>query len=123
MTGVLADLPEALLLGPPPAASAPAVSHSAFQRRQRGVRTALLWLLALCAYPCALFPNGLALVEAVTGALCSMLASLVLPCACWVALYHREVPKVHSAAAVLLALVAAAGGAAMTTVDIMKLGA
>ena len=92
------------------------------QRRQRVLRTLLLWLVAAAAYPCAQNPNGLALVEAVTGAMCSMLASLALPCACWVALYKEEVPWAHAAAAVALALGAACAGAAFTVQDIIKLG-
>ena len=75
------------------------------------------------ADPCAIFPNGLALVEAVTGAMCSMLASLALPCAFWAALYGGEVPAAQSAGAWALAALAVAGGAAFTAVDIMKLGA
>ena len=124
VTSVLAELPESLVLGPPPH---PGAATSAAQRRarvasQRALRTILLWAVALCAYPCAIYPNGLALVEAITGAMCSMLASLALPCACWVMLYKDEVPALHAAAALALALAATCAGAAFTAVDIMKLG-
>ena len=65
--------------------------------------------------------SGLALVEACTGSLCSMLASLALPCACWAALYRHEAPKSQLIAALALALVAAVTGAAFTALDVMKL--
>lgn len=85
VTSVLADLPEALVLGAPPLLDAPDAAKRRHVLAQRTLRTLLLWLVALCAYPCALSPHGLALVEAVTGAMCSMLASLALPCAAWIA--------------------------------------
>ena len=92
------------------------------QRQQRILRTVLLWLVAAAAYPCAMYPHGLALVEAVTGAMCSMLASLALPCACWVAVYRDEIPRSQAFAAIAIAVVAAIGGAVFTTVDIIQLG-
>ena len=94
-----------------------------YQRRQRILRTVLLWLVASIAYPCATYPSGLALIEAVTGAMCSMLASLALPCACWVALYRHEVRAHQAVAAGALAVVATVAGATFTAVDIMRLHA
>ena len=122
VTAVLADLPERLLLGAPPLLDAADAQKRRHVFRQRALRTLLLWLVALCAYPCALSTHGLALVEAVTGAMCSMLASLALPCACWVALYKDEVPAVQSVAALALAVIAAVAGAAFTAADVVKLG-
>jgi len=123
VTAVFAELPEQLILGPPLPPTATPAALARQQRRQRALRTALLWLAAAAAYHLSVRPNGLALVEAVTGAFCSMLASLGLPCACWVALYRAEVPTAHSLAAVALALAALAGGVAFTAMDIAKLGA
>lgn len=127
ITGVLADLPEMLLIAEVP----PDNGHgrveeqiALFKRRrryQRAMRTALLWLVALCAFPCSIF-NGLAVVEAVTGAMCSMLCSLALPCACWAALYWSEVPRHQALGAAVLAGVAAAVGALFTADDFMQLG-
>ena len=116
VTSVLAELPELLLLGES-GGGADATARRA--KKQIAVRTALLWLAAALAYPCSVY-GGLALVEAVTGAMCSMLASLALPCACWVALYRAEVPASHTAAAAALAVLAVIAGAAFTTLDIVR---
>ena len=70
------------------------------------------------AYPCSIY-NGLALVEAATGALFSMCASLALPCACWVAIYRDEIPASKAAAAATLAVVAVVVGATFTTMDVI----
>ena len=57
-----------------------------------------------------------------TGAMCSMLASLALPCACWAAVYRDEIPRSQAIAAIAVAVTAAIGGAVFTTIDIIKLG-
>ncbi len=121
VTGVLAELPELLLLPSAVPSAARSSEHAARLRRrqQRAVRTGLLWGVAAAAYPCSV-SDGLALVEAVTGAMCSMLASIGIPCACWVALYRHEVPPVQALAAAALALVAALAGAAMTAIDLLR---
>ena len=49
-----------------------------------------------------------------------MLASLALPCACWVALYRDEIPGVQAAAAGTLAVAAVLAGGVFTAVDILK---
>jgi hypothetical protein len=118
VTAVLAELPELLLLPPPDPAADGADGGARRRARQRGLRTALLWLVALAAYPCSVY-DGLALVEAVTGAMCSMSASLVLPCACWVAIYRHEILAYQAVAAAAIAVVALVSGAAFTAVDIL----
>tara|TARA_B110001452_G_scaffold259202_1_gene255282 strand:+ start:144 stop:1580 length:1437 start_codon:yes stop_codon:yes gene_type:complete len=114
---VLADLPEQLLLGDGYGLSPAALEVR--KQRQIALRTLLLWVAAALAYLCSVY-GGLALVEAVTGALCSMLASLGLPCAFWAALHRHEAPAAHVAAAAALAIVAACAGAAMSALDIVK---
>lgn len=127
ITGVLAELPELLFVPDLPdddGIGAPEDRIAAIKRRrrmQRVMRTTLLWLVALCAFPCSIF-DGLAVVEAVTGAMCSMLCSLALPCACWSALYWNEVPMHQAVGTMVLAGVAAAVGALFTAVDFMRLG-
>ena len=113
---VCADLPELLLLGEQPSSG----SDDAPSRKARrcAVRTLLLWVAAAAAYASM---NELALVEAVTGSLCSMLASISLPCACWVALYRHELTPFEAVAASALAVLAAVAGAAFTVYDIMSL--
>lgn len=121
VTSVLSELPEMLILGQP-SGSGMAHEVARHQKQQRILRTVLLWIVAAAAYPCAIYPHGLALVEAVTGAMCSMLASLALPCACWAAVYRDEIPRSQAIAAIAVAVTAAIGGAVFTTIDIIKLG-
>lgn len=108
VTSVLAQLPEMLLLSPEPP-----------PHQRVLLRTGILWAVACAAYPCSVY-NGLALVEATTGAMCSMLASLALPCACYVALYRGEISAYETAAASMLTVVATLAGAAFTTYDILE---
>ena len=94
LMGVVAETPEALLgwqglrcsdgevvdsAGSPmsgPKAREPPLRVTPLRRR--GLRVALLLLTSGCAYPCSVY-GLLPLVEALTGAMCSMFASIVLP--------------------------------------------
>ena len=116
---MLSDLPEALLLAEPDPHASEA-SQAARRWRQRAVRTLCLWVVAACAFPCSIL-GVLNVVEAVTGAMCSMLASIALPCVCWAALYWGEVPRPQLLAAVALASIATAAGGLMTYVDFMRI--
>ena len=57
--------------------------------KRRVLRTLLLIFSSFVAYPCAVY-NLLPMVEALTGSMCSMFASVVLPSTFWVIVQHHE---------------------------------
>jgi vesicular inhibitory amino acid transporter len=83
LMAIISELPEALL-----GWQDKKVSHT----RRQVLRTILLIVSSVIAYPCAVY-NLLPMVEALTGSMCSMFASVVLPSTFWVILQHRADPR------------------------------